>query len=298
MTKREAKYQPNAENIIAVRNLLASIFGTKNPTLKAVILAVLVFILAGWLPDTLSLLIGLLFKDNASFLLIIKAVIVVGLIIYFFKELKKVNIHFSPLEVRVEDNPAQAKVLLLFLSPIGPKDKADDRMKLLDNLYNPSVDEETNKKEVDKFMSDDFTRWPWYMPIKAIEKHLARLEIIYIITSKQTCPQYEYFQKLFDIYLKYYGNSKKVELSLWPNDSDGEEFSDIRHIFNLVNSFYDEMYKHNYKNNDIIVDVTGGMVPTSIGATMATLAKGRTAQYVSTMDYKVRTYDLTYREED
>jgi hypothetical protein len=48
--------------------------------------------------------------------------------------------------------------------------------------------------------------------------------------------------------------------------------------------------------SDILIDVTGGQKPTSIAGAAVALAEGRCIQYVSTRDYRVRVYDVTYGE--
>jgi len=57
---------------------------------------------------------------------------------------------------------------------------------------------------------------------------------------------------------------------------------------------YDVLSSLKIPNYDVLVDITGGQkVPTVAGAAVA-LADGRHFQYVSTHDYQVRTYDVTY----
>jgi len=84
----------------------------------------------------------------------------------------------------------------------------------------------------------------------------------------------------------------------YPESTTGIDFSDVKAIYNQVNAFFNDMKEKKLKDSDILVDVTGGLVTTSIGAVMATLTRGRSAEYVSTIDKKVRTYDITYYEED
>ena len=44
----------------------------------------------------------------------------------------------------------------------------------------------------------------------------------------------------------------------------------------------------------MIVDITGGQKVTTVAGAVISIIEGRRFQYVSTHDYKVRTYDIAY----
>jgi hypothetical protein len=47
-----------------------------------------------------------------------------------------------------------------------------------------------------------------------------------------------------------------------------------------------------------MIDITGGQKPPSVAGSAVALEKeGRRIQYVSTRDFKIRSYDITYRTE-
>ncbi len=77
----------------------------------------------------------------------------------------------------------------------------------------------------------------------------------------------------------------------------GIDFQDVKEIFNTIEEIYRELAQEDIKEKEIIVDVTGGQVPTSIGAAMATLSRGRQFQYVSTKDKSIILYDIGYFED-
>jgi hypothetical protein len=132
------------------------------------------------------------------------------------------------------------------------------------------------------------------MPVKAIEYHKNWLEYLYVITSTQTHNDFDKFTAL----IKLFFPESKFYISEYPEGTTGIDFSDVKAIYDQVNAFFDDMKDKKLKDSEILVDVTGGLVTTSIGAVMATLTRGRSAEYVSTIDKKVRTYDITYSEED
>jgi hypothetical protein len=64
---------------------------------------------------------------------------------------------------------------------------------------------------------------------------------------------------------------------------------------NALDQAFDWLHNQHIKDYDTMVDITGGQeVPTVAGAAVA-LGEGRRFQYVSTRDYKVRTYDIMYQ---
>lgn len=77
----------------------------------------------------------------------------------------------------------------------------------------------------------------------------------------------------------------------------GIDFQDIKKVFETIENLYDKLGASGIKNEDIIMDVTGGQVTNSIAGAIATLTLGRKFQYVSTRDKKVLSYDIGYFED-
>ena len=75
----------------------------------------------------------------------------------------------------------------------------------------------------------------------------------------------------------------------------GVDFEDARHLFDALSRTYDELAKQGYKDSDVVLDVTGGQkMPAVLGGVVG-LGEGRRIQYVSTRDYKLHEYDITYK---
>jgi len=310
MPKSKLKYQPNHESLIATRNFFATIFGSKYPTFRILLLVILFIIISGWLPELLSELLSQIvlipsikiLSTEVSIARMIQWVICLLIIGYFIFGIKRLNKYFSPLVVNVDENPQPVKSLLVFLSPIGTISEAEKSFfrEIIPEANNIDKREQIikilskNSKIIHAFRVVFDKNWSWAMPVKAIEYHKNWLEYLYVITSTQTHNDFDNFTKLINLFFP----ESNFYISEYPEGTTGINFSDVKAIYDQVNAFFDEMKKKKLKDSEILVDVTGGLVTTSIGAVMATLTRGRSAEYVSTIDRRVRTYDITYSEED
>jgi hypothetical protein len=73
------------------------------------------------------------------------------------------------------------------------------------------------------------------------------------------------------------------------------DFENAQALVDAVEQAFDWLHDQQINDYEIMVDITGGQkVPTVAGAAVA-LGEGRRFQYVSTRDYKVCAYDITYR---
>ncbi len=74
----------------------------------------------------------------------------------------------------------------------------------------------------------------------------------------------------------------------------GVDFEDAVDLFDALDNLYDALNNEGYSYKDIILDVTGGQkIPGVMGGIIG-LGEGRRIQYVSTRDYKVHEYDITW----
>jgi len=303
MRGNKKKYRTGHESAIAFGNFLTTIFGTKSPGLIVLILLTLFILVSAWLPELLADICGnstvKIGTLSIGFVNIVKGFITLvffGMIIHYGKKFKQIS---SDLDVQIDDNPAPAKALLLFLSPLGPQNLPKDRRKLIDdtinNINTPNIG--LFRKQVDE------EKWSWMMPAIAINHHKTRLEMIYVIPSIQTNPDFDYFVNFLKIYFNdnSFCLSKRIDdipIIKWPERTDGLDFADAKVIFEAVNAFYDNLKIEKIREQDAIVDITGGLAITSVAASMATLARGRESEYVHTNTRQVLAYDLTYQKED
>jgi len=301
MRKKGSKYQPASESVIAARNFLATLFGQKYFAPVVFILLFLFVLVSGWLPETVASIFP---HKTQMFIKTGATVIFFIILVYYGLKAKK---YLAPLQVITDDaNPPIAKVLLLFLSPLGGQGNL--RNHLLDDLYKIVTDPEKNDKDkkdardnLQNNMKSPNPPWSWEMPAIAIAHHAPRLESVYVVPSEQTINDYDYFKKFVTVY--FYGQKfgersiNDIVFNLWPKPTTGIRFDAIDKIFECVNGFYDRLNKIKIRPEDAVVDITSGMVPTSVGAAIATMTRGRQAEYVHTRDKKVISYDITYRED-
>lgn len=80
--------------------------------------------------------------------------------------------------------------------------------------------------------------------------------------------------------------------------SGGIDFEDVEEVFNAIKEFYKNVKQKDFKEEHIIVDITGGQKTNSVAGAIATLARNRKFQYVSTRDKRVLSYDVGYFEEE
>jgi hypothetical protein len=74
----------------------------------------------------------------------------------------------------------------------------------------------------------------------------------------------------------------------------GVDFEAAQDMVDALDTIYKSL-NADYKDNEIMVDVTGGQKPPAVVGAAVALEDYRLFQYVSTRDYKIRSYDITYR---
>lgn len=286
-TKRKAKTHS------ALKRSISQIFGSTHLTYWHALYILLFFISLQWLPEILSYIFRLFGEIEIAGIklkveLLIKTIIILLSFSIIFIFYRKYIMH-REIIVEQEENPKPVKVLLLFLSPIGPANIRHARQEKIESLT-----ENRNSHLIDELKKEIEHSWSWAMPIKAIEHHKNRLEKLYIVPSHETYQDFEYFKKL----LKLIFPENSFEIHLFPRHKKGIDFFNIEEVFNTVKEFINEIKKMKIKDNDILIDITGGTVPVSVGSAIAVSIMGKNAQYVLTTTKKVITYNITYLEDE
>lgn len=204
------------------------------------------------------------------------------------KALARIN-----LVIVQDENPQKCKALILFLSP-PLKDMTWLTQEQKEEMQNSILQEEVRKR----------FEGPWRMPIEAVAYHLDRLDKIVIFPSSDSPGRDDGTFRNLDLFkrvVQRFVGDKKQGLQLvglhelnsqW---NVGVDFENAQALVNALDRAFDWLHTQHIKDYDIMVDITGGQkVPTVAGAAVA-LGEGRRFQYVSTRDYKVRTYDITYQ---
>lgn len=255
-----------------IKGIAESFLGSKHFSWIALFYASLTMLVAGWFPTGIAELIeGKMHEGSYK---------VVGAIILLFFigfTLRKITRYKSRIEVKCEP-PFPSKILVIFLSPLIRTLKPDDLEKEL-------------TISSDKPLEDILDGTEWEMPWRAIKYHYdsRRLEKVYVLTSKQTSGLMPLFEKV----MRRLFPPLEVEEFL----KGGIDFQDIKMVFEMIEDLFDKLRASGIKDDNVIVDVTGGQVPNSIAGAIVTLAFGRRFQYVSTRDKKVLSYDVGYFED-
>ena len=77
-----------------------------------------------------------------------------------------------------------------------------------------------------------------------------------------------------------------------------KNFEDAKSVYKFLESVYRQLKQEGFMEDDIVFDVTGGQKAISIAGAMFAIPHDRHLQYVSTSDYTVKHYDLTYMQNE
>jgi hypothetical protein len=190
--------------------------------------------------------------------------------------------------VRQDDQPPRARGLVLFLSALKG-DQADEIRLAL----------ESGLRGLEDFRHR-FERCSWRMPLEALAYHQGRLRQVLVLVSADepagagSVGQFALFRAL--ALSLFPASDLRVEpVSVCdPCYGDGVDFEDMQALSAAVDDAYEYLLGLGLRDSEALIDVTGGQKPTAIAGAAVALAEGRCLQYVSTRDYRVRVYDVTY----
>ena len=236
------------------------------------------FIIAGvllffaWLPDGMSSLLDKIFggeilkwsaKDGTMLVQILGSIVIFGVI-------KRIIPKDIPnVDICINDRPKRAKVLVLFLS-----------------------ENNGGTEEILKFKTiDEYGRNNYRMLLKAIDYHKQRLKKIIVACSEKSHGDRDKF-------LKCVQNLFGKELADMTNVRCIKNFEDAKSVYKFLESVYSQLKQEGFMEDDIVFDVTGGQKAISIAGAMFAIPNDRHLQYVSTSDYTVKHYDLTYMQNE
>jgi hypothetical protein len=198
--------------------------------------------------------------------------------------------HRIPVVIHQDDAPEPVPALVMFLSPPG------EEAQYLRRAADGEVDTGLNNR-----IFRESIKRSWRMPVEALAYHRVSgtLRAIVVIPSADA----ESSEKLQlgtyrDVALFRNLVSRltdgEVEVYTLPDREDGVDYEQAQALKDAVEEAYELLVAKGFCTGDILVDITGGQkVPTIAGAAVA-LSEDRQFQYVSTRDYRIRTYDITY----
>nr|WP_314072059.1 hypothetical protein [uncultured Campylobacter sp.] len=254
------------------QKIVVSLLGSSLLGYRAFFIIAGVLLFFAWLPDGMSSLLDKIFggeilkwsaKDGTMAVQILGSIAIFGII-------KRIIPKDVPnVDICINDRPKRAKVLVLFLS--RNRDNMDDLMKF---------------KNVAEFKDSNYM-----MPLTAIDYHKQGLKRIITACSEESHGDREKF-------LKCVQNLFGKELADMANVRYIKNFEDAKSVYKFLESIYSQLKQEGFTEDDIVFDVTGGQKAISIAGAMFAIPNDRHLQYVSTSDYTVKHYDLTYMQNE
>lgn len=278
MSTRSLMGRVRVENL---RKSAEALLGIKHFNIWAILFVIAISVALSWFPDGLSNLIEKRYSMGVIKLSVASIIVMVIWLI-----LRKYIVS-QKIEVICEE-PTPVRALAIFLSqlkPHGEKRKRISDKELIDTLTQLVTHTDFNNQNIEEILADT----SWEIPLIVIRHHAPTLEYLYVITSegdRGTTHQMELFTKTVNA---LFPKVKIIELV-----KGGVDFEDVRAVFQAVEKFYTEVSAKGIKQEDALVDITGGQKTASIAGAIATLATGRRFQYVSTVSKKILAYDVGY----
>lgn len=259
------------------KRLAETFLGKKNFSWWAIFYAFLLIVVTGWLPDGITELIKGEWGSGAY-----KTVIPIVVLFFIGFQFHKVLEYEGKIEV-ISETPPPFKALALFLSVLSmDKTKQDKEVEALTRLL-----------DGDDFTDSTLQGKTWEMPLIAIKHHLPNLKTLFVYTSPGEKGSSQLMPIFTRVVTRVFPSINIVE-EVKPG---GIDFENIEKVFNAVEDFYRTIGEKGFSSREVIVDITGGQKTNSIASAVATFSFGRKFQYVSTVDKKVRCYDIGYFQE-
>lgn len=209
--------------------------------------------------------------------------------------------------VEERTHPEEARALILFLSPLssGSGNDTDMVRSLIEANGSPNHESFLSKALRDRFQG------PWRMPLEAIAHHYAALDHLVTIpssghidpqaggssNSKRSTHAIEAdFHKLITCLTPAGGHPIALHpiAELGDRWQTGADFESVADLVECIEAAYGYLDHQGLNDADILVDITGGQKPSTIAGAIVALAEGRRFQYVSTHDWAITRYDVTY----
>lgn len=254
------------------QKIIVSLLGSSLLGYRAFFIIAGVLLFFAWLPDGMSSLLDKIFggeilkwsaKDGTMVVQILGSITIFGVI-------KRIIPKDIPnVDICINDRPKRAKVLVLFLSE-----------------NNSGIEEILKFKTIDEYGKNNYR-----MLLKAIDYHKQRLKKIIVACSEKSHGDRDKF-------LKCVQNLFGKELADMTNVRCIKNFEDAKSVYKFLESVYSQLGQEGFTEDDIVFDVTGGQKAISIAGAMFAIPNDRHLQYVSTSDYTVKHYDLTYMQNE
>lgn len=257
-------------------NVIRVALGTEN---RSIVLGVVVALVTlGWFGDALEAIFYGQFDlcSPGYWVTLVAFPIVLALYWQLGRRLPELTV-----DIEQDDNPPQSRALIMFLSPIG-----EDRTWLTAQETRGVITETSYRERFKK---------SWRMPVEAIAYHLGRLDKIVIIPSIDAPGKNDGTHHDAELFKTTIRSALPADKRLAIEIVEPADFEGAKELADRLHEVFTQLVAAGYKEDEIIVDITGGQKVPAAAGTVVALGKDRSIQYVSTRDYKVRSYNITYR---
>ncbi len=242
------------------RNVLQNLF-VNAITGRSVIFVLLFIFATSWLGNVIYDYSKDYFGNAKAYIIyvIITISILVGLYLYYINLKRK----FSSDDV-IDINKIDKwgfKVIVLFLSE-----------------HKNEIPNDLSEDNAEKWLREGWNSW--LMPYLAISRYKTTLDKIYILTSKESSPQFSKFEEI----IKPIVTSNSIALA----EQKVEDINDIDEYTAIFNTIYNECKE--YPEDSIVIDVTSGTKLYSIAGSYFALSSEKIVQYIDTNDTNKSPY--------
>ncbi len=225
---------------------------------------------------------------NQNYILIILFVLIIIIIISIrFLGKAEPNVSIKAIQTEADKEMYSKKGLIVFLSPfICFKEGVRFTEKELDNYMKAG--------DYRSLFLGELNNTNFGPPIKAFETHFNTIDHLWIITTKMKEGTKGSSNHLKP-FIKYLRENYKTEREIrfhFTSDKYTILFDDISQVCNGVVNLIKKIYKdakteYDLDAEDIIVDVTSGTVPMTVGAVLASLAKDQDIEVIGSQYHPV-----------
>jgi hypothetical protein len=220
---------------------------------------------------------------------IVLLIVFVFITILFIRLFGKIepNISIKAIQTKADKETHSKKGLIVFLSPyICFKDDV--------KLTKDDIDEHMSKGDYKNLFLEELNNTNFGPPIKAFETHFNTIEHLWIITTKMkegTKGSSYHLKPLIKFLRENYKTEREIDFH-FTSDDYTIIFDDISQVCNGVVNLIKKIYKeakdkYDLDSEEIIVDVTSGTVPMTVGAILASLAKDQDIEVIGSQYHPV-----------
>lgn len=204
----------------------------------------------------------------------------------------------------------QRKHLIQFLSDIHG---VEEKQSAIPGWFNPTWSLESDLESLEAIKTNEpWKRWSWEMSLRGIHQHLYTVETVTLVCSQSSIRLVPYFvalcRKYYDFKdIRFFVYALKQNRAVLLNASDitgkeevcGFDFEEFDNLYEALHSLLKVLKRRKIREQDIMIDITGGQKPNSVVGAALTFQTKLMFQYVRTNEpHSIVTYDVVQAASD